>query len=251
MPTAQQIRTIHTLRRACAMTEADYRGLLDGRFGVASSTDLSDLKACDLIDILRGAAPQPPRRRLDTASGKYAPILRALWIACYNLQIVVYKDDIALIAFCERQTGVNHPAFLTDARQAKSVIEALKAMAGRAGVAWPDSLDPVASKRAVCEAVARLAYKEGAFSVPGCSRLTGISRELIFPDDLLDFAAGHGFSFHARDWTGVQWDRLSASLGNRIRNHRAKAAQSKRGPSKTTPSWRAQRSNREASHDQP
>ena len=221
MPTAQQTRTIHALRRASGMTDADYRGLLAARFDVASSTALSLRAADEFIEVLRIAAPSQPRRKYNTATGKYAPILRALWIACYNLQLVDTRDDAALIAFCERQTGVKHTQFLTDAGQARSAIEALKAMATRAGVTWPLSHDAAADKRAVCEAVAKLAYQARAFTVDDASRLTGISRDLIFPDDLLNFAVKLGLAFHARHWSGADFDKLSTALGNRLRARRA------------------------------
>jgi len=62
--------------------------------------------------------------------------IRALWWTLYWLGEIEDPNDRALDAFVMRQTGLSSLRFV-DFRAAPSIIEALKAMATRAGVKWP------------------------------------------------------------------------------------------------------------------
>lgn len=59
-------------------------------------------------------------------SGRYAPLLQALWISAWNLGIVRNRDDKALIAFVVRQTCIEHLNWVRDHEDAMKAIEALK-----------------------------------------------------------------------------------------------------------------------------
>lgn len=209
MPTLQQNRTIHALRRACAMTEADYRGLLRDRFRVASSTELGDDAAETLIEALRGLAPSAPRPAL-RLDGRYAPVLRALWMSAYALNIVDNRDDRALIAFCTRQTGLESTRFLITPDAARPVIEALKAMCARAGVTWSARRDPLGDKREICRAVFELARAKGAWRDNG-----GES----FPQCLRGLALRIGLGGAHGTWTAHDYDVLAQALGTKLRTH--------------------------------
>jgi len=158
MTTLAQTRAIHSIRRQIpGFTEDDYRGLLTSEFKVASSTDLRGHDADRLITRLKGLAGQTAttRTRANTASGKFAPILQALWLALYNLGAVRSPDDRALIAFVQRQTNCDHTRFLTEAADAWPAVEALKSWLTREGVEWPSEKgDVVARKRAIIDAQA-------------------------------------------------------------------------------------------------
>ncbi len=71
-------------------------------------------------------------------SGKYLPKMRALWIACYNLGIIDDRRDSALEAFAmgRQLPTISDMRFVHQATDGASVIEALKDMLARAGVAW-------------------------------------------------------------------------------------------------------------------
>ncbi|MGO8738595.1 regulatory protein GemA [Rhodoblastus sp.] len=133
---SEQIKAIHVLKGKAGLSDADYRDHLRCKFRVFSSKQLSEAQAGVLLDDLRqisGAAKAPARPAGKTASGKYAPILQALWLAAYHLGIVDERDDSALLSFVKRQTKVDHDRFLTDGVEAAKVIEALKAMLAREG----------------------------------------------------------------------------------------------------------------------
>ena len=129
MTTPGQTRAIHAMRKKGMMDNQEYRALIEARFGKRSSADLSDGEAARLIDELRvvtGAGPSTGRAVGKTASGKYAPVLRALWIAAWHLGLAKSRDDAALLAFVQRQTGLSHLRFLTDPADAAKAIEGMK-----------------------------------------------------------------------------------------------------------------------------
>lgn len=188
--TKAQLGAIHALKRRLGLDEALYRSRLQAHAGVASAAQLTLEQAATLIDGLKRAAGQEPakpfqprgrprkagaawgaerraavaRTAAQTMTGRYAPILRALWIAGWNLGVVRDRDDAALIAFVERQTGLSHPRFLIDPAEAAKAVEGLKAMLAReASVEWPKAKDdPTAGRIAVLEALWRRGLAIGA-----------------------------------------------------------------------------------------
>jgi hypothetical protein len=223
MTTAAQTRAIHSLMRQIPhFTDDDYRALLRREFsGVSSSSLLSYAQAGELIEILKLLAGQHPevkrasassRRPSETVAGPYGAKLQALWISAWNLGIVDNRNDRALIAFIERQTKIAHPRWLTDHKDAKKAIEALKDWTAReAKVEWPNESQAkkrgmdvsIASKQAVIAALAK--------------RLADVE-----PFDLDDFVNGYiisnrisGFSLSALSERHL--DGVIATLGARLR----------------------------------
>jgi D-serine deaminase-like pyridoxal phosphate-dependent protein len=133
-----QIKAIHVLKSQSGLSDADYRAHLRERFEVASSKDLTFDQAGVLMDDLRALGGRASvRTDAKRASGKYAPVLQALWLAGYHLGVVENPDDAALLAFVKRQCKVDHDRFLTDGAEAAKAIEALKSWIGRdVGVKW-------------------------------------------------------------------------------------------------------------------
>lgn len=215
MTTPGQTRAIHAMRKAGQMDNQEYRALLEARFGKRSSSDLTDAEAARLIDELRrvtGVGPAPGRSAARTASGKYAPVLRALWISAWHLGLAKSRDDAALIAFVQRQTGLAHLRFLADPAEAAKAIEGLKAWIARdAGVTWPTEADATALGREVSwlrketvarACVARLAAAGDTIAAWADAELAGRQRGL--PATFGDYGEWH-------------WDRLIEFLGGRIR----------------------------------
>lgn len=139
------LAAVQIKRRQLGLEEEDWRDLVERVTGKRStrllrSRELGALLAeCDRL--LCGRVPSGSNRR--PLGGKYAGILQALWISCWNLGLVESRDDKALIAFVKRQTGIDNPAWMNGHDDARKVVEALKAMLGRAGVRWTfDKTDP-------------------------------------------------------------------------------------------------------------
>lgn len=156
--TAQQIGAIHGIARRLGLdtdTRRDMIAAVAG--GKRSCAELSKAEAIRVIDrlkALQGGAT--PARGAADLSGPYAAKLRALWLCGWHLGVVRERTDTALLAFLERQTGLEHTRFLSDAASARRVIEALKAwLAREAGVEWPATGSVEASKAAVWQAQRR------------------------------------------------------------------------------------------------
>ena len=226
MIAAAQSRAIHTLKRKLGMDDGDYRGFLRARFKVASSRDLDPAQAGALIEELRAlAGPRAEgRSSAKTASGKYAPVLQALWIAAWNLGLARSRDDAAMLAFVERQTGLAHTRFLTDSADAARAIEGLKAWIARdGGVPWPTQRDADEAGRplswlrkcAVTRAIAAKLQAGGGFA-------PFIARQSVWPGDVEAYGYSRGLKAAFRFYDETDWDRLAAWLGARLRATLAK-----------------------------
>ncbi len=222
-----QTRAIHALQRNLGMTEGDYRGLLKARFKVVSSTDLDARQAGALIEELKGLAGParaPGRSPARTASGKYAKVLQAFWIAGWHLGVVENKDDAAMLAFVARQTGLPHTRFLTDPADATRAIEGLKAWLSReAKITWPDQRDADREgrdlawlrKRAVAHACAVKLQELGGFR----PTFAGTS---VWPEDVSAYARQRGLPADFKHYEAGDWNRLAGWLGGRLRAALAK-----------------------------
>ena len=231
MSTALQIKTIQTLRRKVGLQDPEYRGLLVHIGGKASSKDLSDAAANRVIGELRklaGPATVPgTRSAATTATGPYAPLLQALWIAAWNLGLARSKDDAAMLAFVKRQTGLDHTRFLVDGEVAARAIEGLKRWIARdGGVEWPKdggrmSDDIVARKHAVCRAIAARLVAIGGFTpfVPGTD---------AWPVDFAAFGYRCGLPAGFTDYEAKDWDELANILGKRLRGKLAERARAEK-----------------------
>ena len=161
------IAMIHVAKKNLGMHDDDYRALVKSvsATGQSSAKLLSPAEQQALIGKMKGLGFQPVARN-GKLSGPYAPKLIALWLSAWNLGIVRNRHENALIEFVDRQTGISHVRWLRDARDAASVIEALKKwMTAKAGVVWPTSADASgrALKIAVIAAQHRLLGFEGAY----------------------------------------------------------------------------------------
>ncbi len=225
MTTTPQHRPIHALKKTLRLTDEDYRALMEAGAGKRSSKELSTGEAEALILELKRLAGQQPgaslassapsgRRPSLTVSGKFGKVLQALWLSAWNLGIVENRDDAALLAFVERQTGQKHTRFLVDPQEAVKAIEALKGWIAReAGMTW--HRDPVVSKHIVCLAI----HQKLASVDPGAPRAFDgwepIGADLALP-----------LSFDAYD--GRDFDKLATVMGDRLRKACAIAMKKRR-----------------------
>ena len=207
MSAPNQVTRIHTLRRQIpGFGDAEYRAHLQEVYGVTSCKQLNFVQAAGLIDTLAamapkmGAAKEFRRGSATRVAGQYGRALQALWIAAYNLGVVDKRDDRALLAFVERQTGLSHTRFLKDPADATKAIEGLKAWIAReAGVAWPKNRSPLARKLAIVAAQETIMRRKlPTFSATAFGNLSG-----------------YGAAFDRYDEATL--DRLSAEIGRMIR----------------------------------
>ncbi|HEY9212082.1 MAG TPA: regulatory protein GemA [Ancylobacter sp.] len=203
-----QIKRIHTLKGKVGLADGDYRDLLQRLTGKRSSKDLSFADAARIISHLQKAAGDAPSGGGQLA-GKYAGILRALWLDGWQLGVVRSSTDAALIAFVQRQTGVSHTRFLTEAEDARPAIEGLKKwLAREAGVEWPTGRGDVeGAKRAVALAQFERLVAIGAWPPFGSQARPGHR-------DLAAYAYRHRIGVNALEHYGErEWDWLITRLG--------------------------------------
>lgn len=129
----KQIAAIHACAKTAGLDEEARRDVIESATGKRSAKGLTSAQGFRVIEAIKalstpGAASSSGSRRspAKTMSGKYAGVLRALWLSGYNLGVVENKDDVALISFVERQTKIDHPRFLLDPADAMKAIEGLK-----------------------------------------------------------------------------------------------------------------------------
>ena len=144
---APQIALIHVLAKQAGIDEDCRRDIIEQVTGKRSARDLTSIEAVSVIDRLKGAS------KSTDIDGPYGKKLRALWISAWNLGVVHNRTDAAMLAFVERQTGIERTRWLRAAKDARKAVEALKQwLAREAGVKWPAGDDPLAVRRAVIEA---------------------------------------------------------------------------------------------------
>lgn len=208
--TAGQIAAIHASAKRAGLSDAARRDLMAAATGKRSAKDMTAEEAGWVLAALArlaGGARSPAA----TASGKWAPVLRALWLSAYHLGLARSRDDRALIAFVQRQTKVTHTRFLTedDADLADAAIHGLRGwMAREAGVVWPPRGGATANRIAVVEAQWR--------RLAGCGAVQA---------DRLDAFAAR--ALRSNDWRAAaapDLDRLIRALGTKL--HAALALES-------------------------
>ncbi|MCW5708693.1 regulatory protein GemA [Shinella sp.] len=124
------IAAIHVARKQLDLDEDVYRAKLVAITGKSSAKDMTEAERQKVLGEFRkvGFRPAPGRsagrRQL---AGPYAKKLQALWIAAWNLGLVDYRDDKAMLAFVKRQTGLDDTRFLHHAEDGRAAIEGLKA----------------------------------------------------------------------------------------------------------------------------
>ena len=151
-------------------------------------------------------------------------MLRALWISAWHLGLTRSRDDAALMAFVARQTGADHPRFLTDPADAAKAIEGMKAWIARdGGVEWPTEGDARRTGLALSwlrkEAVAEAAVR----------RLASLGDPEVadWPAAMIA-GAQRGLPLKFGDYGEWHWDRLIEFLGGRIRAPKSKSTPKRR-----------------------
>ncbi|EFO31655.1 protein gp16 [Roseibium sp. TrichSKD4] len=123
------IQLLKIAQKQLGLDDDTYRDKLETLTGKRSTRDLSERERQKVYMAFQadGFVPKRPAPKAGRATGKFAPILQALWIAGWNLGVFKTRTDKAMMAFLKRQTGIDHSRFLHHGEDARKVIEALKA----------------------------------------------------------------------------------------------------------------------------
>lgn len=161
---------IHLGAKELGLREDERRDVLERLTGHRSAGDCTDAQLDQVLAHFRtlgwkakpaaqpaarsGAAPKPRRQ---PATSPVAMKARAMWLSLWNLGVVRQSSEAALEAFAKRQLGVDRLQW-ADEGQAYRLIEALKAMAERAG--WSQDLAAVKPARQLWALKARLVQRQ-------------------------------------------------------------------------------------------
>ena len=103
-----------------------------------------------------------------------------MWIGAWNLGLVRNRDDKALIAFVERQTGIQHLNWLRDAADAAKAVEALKKWMERdGGVDWSEHRFQAPVEKQPGFKIARAQFRKLEPDLCGTTRFASAFREAV------------------------------------------------------------------------
>jgi phage gp16-like protein len=135
-PRQALLAQIHIAKKQLGLSEPEYRDLLFAATRKNSSSIMSPAELGLVIEAMVKAGFKPAFKGAPDGKKSARKVVRlifGLWSELARRGIVENADRAALIAFVKRQTGIDHPDWLSNT-QASSVVEALKAMLNRAKV---------------------------------------------------------------------------------------------------------------------
>ncbi len=145
--TSNALAKLHIAKAQLGLDDDTYRAVLVRVTGKASSKDMHAAEHSRVIAEFERLGFKPalkaPRKSGNASarklSGPYAKKLQALWIAGWNLGLIIDRTDTGLLAFVANMTGIERTEWLLDAAQARKVVEGLKGwLAREGGVDWSD-----------------------------------------------------------------------------------------------------------------
>lgn len=203
---------IHVAKKQLGLDDDTYRAICIRVTGQHSSAAMTEGQRLKLIDEFRRQGFKPAskgaRKRLE---GKFAGKLQALWIAGWNLGVFENRSDEALIAFVQRQTGVDDVRFVHHAADARSAIEGLKKWIERkAGPVWMETsgMEPWRRMDAAKVAAAQWSILSQLGKLPAPGGFETYVRSLCF---------FWNEPFRLETMTGKDWQSVMNELGNEIR----------------------------------
>ena len=148
------IMAVRAAARRLQLDDEDRKAIQLDLTGKASMADMDAREIGKLLDHLNRGQSGGYGSSSAFARSPHAAKVKALWWTCYWLGEIDSPADAALDAFVKRQTGLSSIRFLNHL-SAPPVIEALKAIAARAGVMWPrhSANSGVHDRRAVIDAI--------------------------------------------------------------------------------------------------
>ncbi|WEK38661.1 MAG: regulatory protein GemA [Candidatus Brevundimonas colombiensis] len=156
------IAKVKIAAKELGLDDDTYRAMLARITGQSSAAHCSEAQLARVLDEMKAKGWKPrivqggrkgPRSKVQPAQSRMAKKARAMWISLHQLGAVRDPRESALEAFGRRQLGVDKLVW-ADEGQAYRLIEALKAMAERAG--WGQDLYLVPRDQHVAVLKARL-----------------------------------------------------------------------------------------------
>lgn len=160
------IAALHAEAKRAGLDEELRREVMRQATGKASAAEMTLPELGRALDAIKGrsAARRRVPRASQAADSPHARKARALWLSLWHLGAIADPTEEALAAFALRQCGVAALQWVSP-RDAGRIIEALRAMAGRAGFAATTGIDTATAQRDLV--AAQLAILDGLGIAPG------------------------------------------------------------------------------------
>lgn len=207
---------VHLAAKELGLSEGDYRAVLERVAGASSAAALDERALDRALSEFRRLGWKPARAsgRRPAADHPSARKARALWISLGQLGVIRDSSDPALEAFARRQLGCERLQW-ADQAMAYKLIEALKAMAERAG--WRQDVAGLEPEQASIELLRRLVLRLNELLIEANPEMAKVP---------LRFRAraywSQAESIH--DLHGNNLRALAGELASALRRARAKAA---------------------------
>lgn len=211
------IAKIHVAQKQLAMNQDDYEQLLFDAGGATSCSDLDDRGLARVLDRMKklGFRPLPPKGRKGATRPADHPMARkarALWISLHHLGVVDNPSEKALETFARRQLRCAKLQW-ADQSQGYKLVEALKAMAEKAG--WSQDVGTSSGPNAIRKLQLNLADRMLALLV---------EKAIASPDWSHAQAgwslAGMELPGHIGSWSTEQMTEFSRAMGKKLREAR-------------------------------
>lgn len=205
---------LHVMKREQGLDDDLYRDKLEALTGQRSAGDLDDAQLLDAVQRFGQGGGSAKGKRLPKSPQQR--LIQALWLSLYNLGAVKDASDAAILAFIQRQTGLDAAQWLRQHRDVAAVVEALKDWLTREGVDWRTDKHAAPYTKLAAYKVALAQWRKLA-------QMGGSLADEFSGGDTPALALmAHARRFKGAytepsNWGNADWAQLNRSLGQRIR----------------------------------
>lgn len=205
------LATIHIAKKQLGLEDDDFRDVCERVTGKRSTRDMSEPQRIKLVEHFREQGFKPiSKGARKSLEGKFATKLQALWIAGWNLGVFRNNDDKAMIAFVQRQTGIDAIRFVRYLDDATKAIEGIKGWIERkVGPVWHEPSIGITWRKTDGGKIASVQWSilSQYSSLPEPGGFTVYVRKLLRKDD----------AFQLSDMTASEWRIVMNTLGHLVR----------------------------------
>lgn len=208
---SNSLAAIHVAKKQLGLEEDVFRDVCERVTGKRSTRDMSEPLRVKLVEHFREQGFKPVSKSArKSLEGKFAAKLQALWIAGWNLGVFRSNDDKAMIAFVQRQTGLNAVRFVHYWDDAAKAIEGIKGWIERkVGPVWREPAYRNTWRKTDGGMIAAVQWSilSQHCSLPEPGGFDVYVRKLLRKDD----------AFQLSDMTASEWQIVMNTLGHLVR----------------------------------
>lgn len=205
------LAAIHVAKKQLGLEDDDFRDVCERVTGKRSTREMNEPQRIKLVEHFREHGFKPVSKGArKSLEGKFAAKLQALWIAGWNLGVFKNNNDKAMIAFVQRQTGLDAVRFVHYPDDAEKAIEGIKGWIERkVGSVWREPSIGIIWRKTDGGKIASVQWSilSQYSSLPEPGGFTVYVRKLLHKDD----------AFQLGDVTTSEWHTVMNTLGYLVR----------------------------------